>query len=73
VGYEADAPKARLSFAVTTEQRAALARLAPVLMNGITVIKVSSWIGWLLLEYMSCFVVRISSPYLTPVFFCALN
>lgn len=41
-GYEAEAPKARSSFAVTAEQRAALVRLVPVLINGITVIKVSS-------------------------------
>lgn len=42
-GYEAETPKGRPSFAATAEQRAALARLLPVLINGITVIKVSWW------------------------------
>jgi hypothetical protein len=47
--YEAQSPKARYPFAEMAEHRAALARLIPLLINGITVIKVSFRPGWLLL------------------------
>lgn len=43
-GYEAETPKARPSFAVMAEQ---MAHLVPLLINGITVIKVGN-LGWLL-------------------------